>query len=60
MSDKKLTILPQLKYYQKLCCLLERVEKENPCDPDITSDQIRAYKALNNFKENNIPEVILE
>lgn len=42
----KLKIITKLKYYQNLCKLLEDVEKENPCDPDITDEQIKANKSI--------------
>jgi hypothetical protein len=47
-------IISELKYYQMKCMLLENVEKESPCDPDITSDQIIAYKRLNKFKKDYV------
>jgi len=39
----------QNKYLKTKCELLEKIEKNNPCDPDITEGQIEAYKNYNNF-----------
>lgn len=47
-------IISELNYYRKKCMLLEKVEEANPCDPDITNEQIIAYKRLNKFKEDYV------
>ena len=46
ISQIKLT---ELKYYKEKCRLLENIEKENPCDPDIYASQIEAYSEYHSF-----------
>jgi len=42
-------LLSDLEYWKIRCELMEAIEKENPCDPDITSEQIKAYNAYHKF-----------
>jgi len=46
-SNKEL--LEALEYWKKRCKLIETCENESPCDPDITSEQIEAWKNYHNF-----------
>lgn len=41
--------MDELEYWKKRCELAENIEAANPCDPDINSDQIKAYKEYNYF-----------
>lgn len=41
--------LPDLEYWKQRCILMEHIDEESPCDPDITSDQIKAYANFHNF-----------
>ena len=43
------TVISEATYWKVRCGLMEDIESENPCDPDITSDQIKAYNAYNKF-----------
>jgi hypothetical protein len=36
-------------YWEQRCKLIEKVEEENPCDPDITSGQIEAWSNYHKF-----------
>lgn len=36
-------------YWSERCKLAEAIEEENPCDPDVTSDQIKAWSNYHNF-----------
>ena len=45
-------VITELEYWKEKCKLLEAIEAENPCDPDITNDQIKAYSNYNKFKSH--------
>jgi len=41
--------MTELEYWRTRCELAEKCLKESPCDPDVTSDQIRAHASYNEF-----------
>ena len=41
--------LPNDDYWEARCKLMEQVEENNPCDPDITQGQIDAWSKYHNF-----------
>ena len=41
-----------IEYWKKRCELAEMYIEECPCDPDITMQQLAAYSAWNDFKDN--------
>lgn len=43
------SLLSDLDYWKQRCELAEKCLEESPCDPDITSDQIKAHNAYNKF-----------
>lgn len=45
------SVLSELDYWKIRCKLSEAIEAENPCDPDITTEQINAYSDYNKFIE---------
>lgn len=45
-------LLSDLEYWKQRCELAEKCLEESPCDPDITSDQIKAHNAYNKFISN--------
>ena len=42
----------ELDYWKQRCELAEKCIEESPCDPDITSDQIKAHNDYNEFISN--------
>ena len=46
------SLLPDLDYWKQRCELAEKCIEESPCDPDITSDQIKAHNAYDKFISN--------
>lgn len=40
-----------IDYWKQRCLLAEQCLKESPCDPDVTSSQIKAHDAYNKFLE---------
>ena len=46
------SLLSDLDYWKQRCELAEKCIEESPCDPDITSDQIKAHNAYNKFISN--------
>ena len=38
-------------YWERRCELAEKCIEESPCDPDITSGQIKAHNEWTNFKQ---------
>jgi hypothetical protein len=40
---------PHDDYWETRCKLMEQIEENNPCDPDINQDQIEAWKKYRNF-----------
>ena len=42
-----------LYYWKKRCKLAEKCIEESPCDPDITSDQIKAHSNWERIKRLN-------
>jgi hypothetical protein len=43
------SLLSDVDYWKQRCLLAEKCLEENPCDPDITSDQIKAWNAYHKF-----------
>ena len=41
--------LPTDDYWETRCKLMEQVEENNPCDPDINQEQIDAWSKYHNF-----------
>lgn len=41
--------LPTDDYWKTRCKLIEQVEENNPCDPDINQEQIDAWNKYHNF-----------
>lgn len=41
--------LPTDDYWEARCKLMEQVEENNPCDPDINQGQIDAWSKYHNF-----------
>ena len=46
-----LSLYTDIDYWKKRCLLVEQCLKESPCDPDVTSSQIKAHDAYNKFLE---------
>ena len=46
------SLLSDLDYWKQRCELAEKCLEESPCDPDITSDQIKAHNAHHKFISN--------
>ena len=46
------SLLSDLDYWKLRCELAEKCIEESPCDPDITSDQIKAHNDYNKFISN--------
>ena len=42
-------LLSDLDYWKQRCLLAEKCLEESPCDPDITTDQIKAWNAYHKF-----------
>ena len=42
-------LLSDTDYWKQRCLLAEQCLEESPCDPDITSDQIKAWTAYHKF-----------
>lgn len=42
-----------LFYWKMRCALAETYIEESPCDPDITGEQIAAYREYTDFIKNN-------
>ena len=40
-------------YWKTRCKLAEKIEEENPCDPDVTGGQIQAWNNYHNFIKDN-------
>jgi len=40
-------------YWKQRCLLAEEMEKNSPCDPDITPLQMKAHKEYNEFIKNH-------
>ena len=40
-------------YWKTRCLLAEAYTEESPCDPDITTEQIVAYREYQDFIKNN-------
>ena len=51
LPDVSGSVLTKLDYWKIKCKLLEAIEKENPCDPDMTTGQINAYSDYHKFIE---------
>jgi hypothetical protein len=49
-SNIPYSLLELVNYLVKRCELAERYIEESPCDPDITSEQLKAYQEWQNFK----------
>jgi len=43
------SLLSDTDYWKQRCLLAERCLEKSPCDPDITSDQIKARNAYHKF-----------
>ena len=43
------SLLSDVDYWKQRCLLAEKCLEESPCDPDITSDQIKAWNAYHKF-----------
>ena len=43
------SLLSDVDYWRQRCLLAEKCLEESPCDPDITSDQIKAWNAYHKF-----------
>ena len=43
------SLLSDVDYWKQRCLLAEKCLEETPCDPDITSDQIKAWNAYHKF-----------
>lgn len=43
------SLLSDADYWKQRCLLAEQCLEESPCDPDITSDQIKAWNAYHKF-----------
>ena len=43
------SLLSDVDYWKQRCLLAEQCLEESPCDPDITSDQIKAWNAYHKF-----------
>jgi len=48
-ADKVEDAVNEMKYWKTRCHLAETCMKESPCDPDITTSQIEAHKAYDEF-----------
>ena len=46
------SLLSDLDYWKQRCELAEKCLEESPCDPDITSDQIKVHNTYNKFISN--------
>lgn len=46
---KELKFISNIDYWKQRCLLAEVCLDKSPCDPDITSDQIKAHDAHNEF-----------
>ena len=42
-----------LEYWKKKCELMEAIEEKNPCDPDITEGQCKAWNDYREFIKIN-------
>lgn len=49
--DENKTIEDLLDYWMKRCIAAELFIAKSPCDPDITKEQIEAYKIWQAFKD---------
>lgn len=49
ISDVSGSLLSDTDYWKQRCLLAEKCLEESPCDPDITSDQIKAWNAYHKF-----------
>lgn len=47
--EVKKIIIPDVDYWKQRCLLAEKCLEESHCDPDITSDQIKAWNAYHKF-----------
>ena len=45
--------LSKTEYWKQRCLLAEKCIEESPCDPDITEEQIKAFKEYHNFIKTN-------
>lgn len=45
--------LTELEYWKQRCELAEKCLEASPCDPDITSDQIKAWSEYHKFIKEN-------
>ena len=43
------SLLSDVDYWKQRCLLAEKCLEESPCDPDITSDQIKAWNSYHKF-----------
>lgn len=43
------SLLSDVDYWKQRCLLAEKCLEESPCDPDMTSDQIKAWNAYHKF-----------
>ncbi len=48
-ADNSDSLLSDTDYWKQRCLLAEQCLEETPCDPDITADQIKAWKAYHKF-----------
>lgn len=48
-TDVSGSLLSDVDYWKQRCLLAEKCLEESPCDPDTTSDQIKAWSAYHNF-----------
>lgn len=46
------SLLSDLNYWKQRCLLAEKCLEESPCDPDITSKQIKAHNSYHKFISN--------
>ena len=46
----------RLRYWEKRCQLAEKYIKEDPCDPDMYSNQAYAYEKWQKQKEKQKPK----
>ena len=49
LSAVSSSLLSDVDYWKQRCLLAEQCLEESPCDPDITSDQIKAWNAYHKF-----------
>lgn len=54
LSDSSAYFASDIGYWKERCKLAEKCLEESPCDPDITSEQIKAWEEYHKFIKFNL------